>query len=110
MSTKKGVRATAAQKRRLEFAADTKIKQEKTEEVNYETMDLEELRKLVAEKRKKAEIQERHGKEQEELKALIDKWKQAGNDGLQMLIKMILPTPTIEQLLDSFKMRHDEFE
>lgn len=109
MSTKKGPRALAIQKRKLEFAAVSHIKQEKIE-VNYETMDLEELRKLVEEKRKTVEIQARHDKEQEELKALIDKWKQAGQDGLEMLRKIIQPEPTIEKLLDEFKMPHDEFE
>lgn len=109
MSTKKASKSLVIQKRKLEFAATAHIKQEK-EEVNYEKMDLEELRKLVEEKRKAAEIQERHEKEQEELKALIEKWKQAGRDGLEMLIKIIQPTPTTEALLDDFKMPHDVFE
>lgn len=102
----------AIQKRKLEFAAVNHLKQEgkAEEEVNYETMDLEELRKLVEQKRKSLEIQGRHEKEQIELTALIEKWKQAGNDGLEMLRKIIVPTPTVEALLDSFKMRHDEFD
>lgn len=71
-------------KKKLEFAARKIVKDQKCDK-NYDNLSVEDLQKLIDERKEKLEVLKRHEAEKKELTELTMKWKKAGNEGLDFI-------------------------
>lgn len=97
----------------MEFAAQHHLEKEKLqnciEHTNLEGLDIEALQMIVEEKRNKLEILKRFQTEKEDLIAVTQRWKEAGQAGIERLRKFTQEPMTDEKILDSFRIPHDAF-
>lgn len=69
-------------KKKLEFAAKKHLEEE---EMNYEGLTQEELKKFIVKRTEQLNILERHEAEKKELTEITEKWKDAGNEAVDEL-------------------------
>lgn len=112
-SSKSTTDKAAIKKKKLEFEVQSEPEpaSEKADEKeeNYEGMDLDSLKLLMKEKKNKLEILKRHQTEKEHLINVSEKWQEAGLLAIDKLRGHIKPSPSEEEVLDSFKIPHDFF-
>lgn len=103
-------------KKKLEFvsqkiceAEESVINPTQENYCNLEQLDVKALEALVAEKRAKLQRMQKRQSEMAELQNLINKWKEAGLDGIEQLRKTRQDPVSNEEILDSFKIPHEAF-
>lgn len=77
-------------KKKLEFAGRKSVKEDvektdKNEYVNYESLDENQLTELLRIRREKLEVLRRHQKEKKQLIEYTARWKEVGNEALEIL-------------------------
>lgn len=92
-------------KKKLEFAAKKHLEEE---EMNYEGLTQEELKKLIVKRTEQLNILERHEAEKKELTEITEKWKDAGNEAVDELAAHF--NCSREEVMKNLHISEDLFE